>query len=387
MQALQPISSPLVGVPRRAAPPKFLTIKDFLMKIACPQCGFERDVPEDRLPGSSAIATCPRCRHRFRISRDGIVEDMPEPTPTPSSMPPSSDGDDPLPPGAIIPGASSDAGQPETPAGESIARDAPETPQDTASLHGSSLRKNNAEHDSEEAAYRKNAAEAYERQAAEHEDVPFALDNPWEHPERDGYPAAFYQTAMRVMFAASRFFAGLQADAPKTKALQFYLIICVFQILVEHFWAGVFSGLLAPDASTDTQLQQFLRALLPLGDLSLSSLSLALLLGIALRTMGLVLSAALYHLAFRISAPDRAEYPLIFQVLAYSTAPALLCIVPVAGGMAGAVWSIACSLIGCRYALRLSWGRVVGTLASLYMILVLTAMLIIKVATAFTSQM
>lgn len=360
------------------------------MKIVCPQCDFEREVPEDRLPGSSAIATCPRCRHRFRISRDGVVEDMPASTPPPSPGPSLPDGDDPLPPGAIIPGASSDAVQPgdepEAPAGTSTAREVPENPQTPPSPRGSFLRKDSAEPDDEEAAYRKNAAEAYERQAAaEHGDAPFALDNPWEHPERDGYPAAFYQTAMRVMFAASRFFAGLRPNVPKTKALQFYLIICVFQILVEHFWAGVFSGLLAPDASTDTQLQQAIRMLLPLGDLSLRSLSLALLMGVALGTMGLVLSAGLYHLAFRISAPDRAEYPLIFQILAYSTAPALLCIVPVAGGLAGAVWSIACSLIGCRYALRLSWGRVVATLVSLYVILVLFAMLLVKLAIAFNA--
>ncbi len=360
------------------------------MKIVCPQCGFAREVPEDRLPGGSAIATCPRCRHRFRISRDGVVEELPESTPPPSPGPSLPDRDDPLPPGAIIPGASSDAvqpgGEPEATAGTSTAREVPEHSQTPPSPRESSPRKNRAESDAEEAACRKNAAEAYERQAAaEHGETPFALDNPWEHPERDGYPAAFYQTAMRVMFAASRFFAGLRPNVSKSKALQFYLIVCVVQILVEHFWAGVFSGLLGPDASTDTQLQQTIRMLLPLGDLSLKSLSLALLLGVALGTMGLVLSAGLYHLAFRISAPDRAEYPLIFQVVAYSTAPALLCIVPVAGGLAGTVWSLACSLIGCRYALRLSWGRVVATLVSLYGLLVVFALLLVKLAMAFNA--
>ncbi|MDQ7832421.1 MAG: YIP1 family protein [Desulfovibrionaceae bacterium] len=37
------------------------------MRITCPECGFSRDVPDEKVPASTAVATCPKCRHRFRF--------------------------------------------------------------------------------------------------------------------------------------------------------------------------------------------------------------------------------------------------------------------------------------------------------------------------------
>lgn len=37
------------------------------MRITCPECGFSRDVPDDKVPAATAVATCPKCRHRFRF--------------------------------------------------------------------------------------------------------------------------------------------------------------------------------------------------------------------------------------------------------------------------------------------------------------------------------
>jgi len=37
------------------------------MRIICPDCGFSRDVPDDKVPATTAVATCPKCRSRFRF--------------------------------------------------------------------------------------------------------------------------------------------------------------------------------------------------------------------------------------------------------------------------------------------------------------------------------
>ena len=37
------------------------------MKIICPQCGFGREVPDDKVPAKSVFATCPKCRFKFRF--------------------------------------------------------------------------------------------------------------------------------------------------------------------------------------------------------------------------------------------------------------------------------------------------------------------------------
>jgi len=37
------------------------------MRITCPQCGFFRELPDNKVPVTSTMATCPKCRHRFRF--------------------------------------------------------------------------------------------------------------------------------------------------------------------------------------------------------------------------------------------------------------------------------------------------------------------------------
>ncbi len=45
------------------------------MRITCPNCGFSRDVPENKIPSNAQIATCPKCSHRFKF-RDIKKEDF-----------------------------------------------------------------------------------------------------------------------------------------------------------------------------------------------------------------------------------------------------------------------------------------------------------------------
>lgn len=343
------------------------------MKILCPQCEFGRDVPDDRLPGKAVIATCPRCKYRFRVSAAGVVS-------TDGLAPDAlneadaagtadvacefarnraeSGGDDPLPPGAIIPGAA-----------EEMPKNVRSTDAATpvhADTHAPVHTQASPAPESDFEAQQRLAREAYERQAAanaEQEGVDsFALDNPWENPQY-GYPAAFYQTAMRVMFAAPRFFAGLAPAATQWRPLAFYLVVGVLQIVIERLWGEVLSSALAPAAGGDPQLQGLLQMLAPE-----TSIAMTVLLRSAMITLELFFAAALYHLVFRLFTPAHANFSLVFQVLAYSSAPALLCIVPVAGSIAGFIWGLACSFIGCRYALRLSMAQTVMALVPLYLL-------------------
>ena len=40
------------------------------MRITCPQCGFFRELPDNKVPVTSTMATCPKCRHRFKFRPD-----------------------------------------------------------------------------------------------------------------------------------------------------------------------------------------------------------------------------------------------------------------------------------------------------------------------------
>lgn len=40
------------------------------MRIVCPQCGYSREIPANKIPARSSVATCPKCRFRFRFRED-----------------------------------------------------------------------------------------------------------------------------------------------------------------------------------------------------------------------------------------------------------------------------------------------------------------------------
>ncbi|MEG2173207.1 MAG: zinc-ribbon domain-containing protein [Desulfovibrionaceae bacterium] len=347
------------------------------MKIVCPQCEFGREIPDDRLPSKTAIATCPRCKYRFKVSATGAVstEGRAPAAPADGTAGTGVDtssavvspkygtahdaaGDDPLPPGAIIPRSPAENGATEA----SPPSEAP-LPSGSSTPAGSGPSKPNHPDFEEQ---QRLAHEAYRRQAeamAEQEGGDnFALDNPWDNPQY-GYPAAFYQTAMRVMFAAPRFFAGLVPSVSQWRPLAFYLVVGVLQIVIERLWGGVLSSALAPAAGTDPQLQALLQMLSPE-----TSIAMTVLLRSAMITLELFFAAALYHLVFRLFTPQNANFSLVFQVLAYSSAPALLCVVPVAGSIVGFIWGLAGSFVGCRYALRLSLSQTVTSLVPLYIL-------------------
>jgi hypothetical protein len=213
---------------------------------------------------------------------------------------------------------------------------------------------------------RRQAAEAY-RRASELPPVPDVreLSNPWEDL-RDGYLAAFYQTVVRVLFAAPRFFSGLLPQKRLVRALLFYLIVGLIQIVAEQFWLTVFIKALVVRAESDPHLTELL-ALLSRE----MSLPLFVLLRTAFTSLQLLVAAVLYHLMFRIVVPDKANFSVIFQVVAYASAPALLGIIPVLGSLTGFIWSIGCSIAGCRYALRISWLQTLMALGPLYALLFL----------------
>ena len=356
------------------------------MNIVCPQCGFARQVSEEKLPAASVIATCPHCRNRFRIHKDmpvaaPVEQEIPPSAPAapamsvPPAMPATSGTavgeDDPLPPGAVIPRSAPEDSlavqkQPAPdakPVRVTPAEDA-QTQQQAPPQSGSREEEQAQPLSEEEKDFRRAAAAAYEKQAEEGQsEQDFALDNPWEYPQREGYPASFYQTCVRVMFVAPRFFAGLKPDTPQRLALIFFLIVCVAQILIERLWGSALVSVLGPEAASDPQLQKLLEVLNPP-----SNMLLFLLTRTAFLTMQLFAMSALYFLVFKLITPQHANYQLIFQVMAYSSAPGLLCIVPVAGTVAGFIWGIACSFVGCRYALRLSWQQTLMGLVPIYVL-------------------
>ncbi|MDR2744913.1 MAG: zinc-ribbon domain-containing protein [Desulfovibrio sp.] len=314
------------------------------MVITCPNCAFSRDVPPEKMPAHSVIATCPKCSCRFRFS------------PT-ENVPPYVD--DPLPPGAVVPGRdtvseSSATGREE---GESAAGNAQIPCDEQGEITASS--RVAAQEDQTEEDRRLAATRAYSQESARFdnpgEEAAGTPDsNPWAAaPAPCGWFAAFYQTVLCVMFAAPRFFGALKPQPRPLRALGFYLLVSVAQIVVERFWGYMLLQYMsAGGPPADPQLAKLLAMLAPQANLAMT-----VLLRTGLLVLELYFFSAIIHLAYRFLAPDRADFSLVFQVIAYSAAPSLLCVIPLIGSLAGFVWSLSCITAGCRISLRLSWGQ------------------------------
>lgn len=288
------------------------------MIVMCPQCGFSRNVPEERLPQGSVIAKCPRCACRFRFSaKDGV--------------------------GAIVP---------------------PGTSHPDGEVEDIRVTASNA-YAAEQARF-ENEAKARAAMAAQE-----AARNPWATaPGQTGWLAAFYQTVIRVMFQAPQFFRSIQPVREIWRPLGFFLIICILQTVVERFWGKALLAFLMPDAQKDAELQHLLTLLNPE-----TSLALAILLRSGVLLFQLFIFAVLMYLVYRILVPGRAAFSSLYQILAYSASPWLLCIIPGLGSLAGALWSVACIAIGCRTAFGLTWAQ---TLAGFLPVIALIAPLLMQ---------
>lgn len=425
------------------------------MNITCPRCGFSRQVPADRLPARAVIATCPHCACRFRFGpstgEHEVLPDAPSTEQQETARGPYADAssapgqgaasgvdeaspvrgpeeDDPLPPGAIVPGtslgASGHSGQPdhagqsgqssqsgredrearggreESPAGRARSFEprgsgedehAEEDPRAAAGRayerehgrfapRGSAEGKNGSSHDNRDEDGRREAfgrhGDAGNGPHDEHgydDDYDHAEGGiPWETaPEPDGWIAAFYQTCMRVMFGAQRFFSQVQPGSPQMRALIFYLLVSVVQVIVERVWSGVFMSLMAPSAASDPQLEKMLLMLSPQ-----MSLPMVVLIKTGMSVIQLYVLSALINFTYGFVRGSRTDFSQVFQVLAYSAAPTLLCVVPLLGSLVGFVWMFACVLIGCRAALKLTWPQ---TLMGLAPVVLLLAPLILQI--------
>lgn len=279
------------------------------MLIVCPQCGFSRNVADDRLKGHYVTAVCPKCACRFKIFSDGHV-----------------------------------------------------------SILGDARNEGNAEEDKRMA-----AARAYEREQKRLEeesslkdevgDIDYVDDDmeyepptgiPWDDaPGTFGWFISFQVTVITVLVSPANFFRRLDPEQPVYKALLFFLIICVFQIVVERLWIEAFLHFFSSATINDPQMKTFLELLTPK-----TNIILTILLRAAISVLQLYIFSFLMSLAMRLVEPDMAGFSLIFQILAYSAAPSLFCIVPALGSLIGSIWGICCVAIGLRAACELEWPKV-----------------------------
>ncbi len=365
------------------------------MLIRCPECSFERQIDEKTIPANAVLATCPRCKCRFRFrNADGtpvVAENAaPEtpasetpvsgtPSPAPVQTPPAAsseaEGDDPLPPGAVIPHLpemedSPSAREPERQVDRPAEAPAPAdrkrpvaSGEETEQKGGSLLQ-----------VFRKASHKLSGQESFENE-----VGVPWEQPRRYNPLMGLYQTILQVMFNAPRFFAGLPASFEGlARPLAFYVIVGLFHTLVDRMWYLSSLEAAAPTIS-DPKVQELI------GDVAQSfSLPMTIILTPGILAIQLFFFSSIFYLMLRLVQPDHAQFRTIFRVIAYSAAPTIVCIIPVVGSLVGSVWFAMCCFVGCKYAMRLPWSRTALALGPLYLVAIAIGMQLFRQMVALT---
>jgi len=351
------------------------------MKIQCPSCRFERDVPDSSLrPGKTYKVTCPRCSAMFHFSRPEPEEFVIEPEETAVQAPAESAASvSPVP-------AEEKAGASEKPsdsaeASKSVSEErenATEQNEEEALPSGAVIPEFTREDEKPEAGPEKLVepeGDGQDDQKAREEEGPEEFHEgssgrgggmpagaPWESPEYYGFLGSFTRTLLGVLFHAPEFFRHVKCRFSVIRPILFYVLLSVFQVLCARLWSIKALRELSATA-TDPQT-------LAMAEQLMQSMNMPLMLLITpfFSIMQAVFLAGIYHLMIRMVQPDRADFATTLRVVCYSAAPLVLCIVPMFGSVIATGWSVLCVFIGCRYALRLSWLRTVLALLPLYIL-------------------
>jgi len=178
--------------------------------------------------------------------------------------------------------------------------------------------------------------------------------SPWDERDRLGAFRAYWLTWRQVIGGPSGFFARLPVDRGIAGPLLFGLVTLILGNLAGLFWQSVFY-------SSNEMLQALMEEV---GISPGSVLQLAVFLMPVYVVVQLFLWSGILHLMILLLARGGRGFEATFRVVAFSSAPALLYVVPFCGGLLASVWSAVLTIIGLREVHRVS-----GAVAALAVII------------------
>ncbi len=280
------------------------------MQIICPQCGFDRELAEDKIPARAQVATCPKCKHKFRFrSIDPGIETVDLPKASPAETGPA----------AEAPAAS-----------------------DSAPLAGDIW-----EHLESMAAPA--AAKASSKPAAPlpEEEVPF------ERLDVYGFFGGIAKTVRRALMEPARFFGSMPLKG-FARPMVFSMLMAEVGVFFQMFWVAV---------GVD-QMEQGLENM-PRSMIFMLTLALAPLFTL----VATYAQAGLFHFFLTLFKAGSRGMEATFRVVCYANSTILAMALPVAGPLVGIFWSLALLLIGTRATHGAGTARVLGAMGLLILFL------------------
>ncbi len=260
------------------------------MRITCPNCGFSRDVPPEKLPQRPVRATCPQCRHKFPF------------TPAPPAAAPAPAAEPNTPP----PSANADVWESLEAMSGPLQVSSPPADTDATEEDSSPLRH-------KETPFLTNEEDIPDSTSSAGDVEP--IPPTWE-TETASPLAAYLDTLRTILFSPVRFFRTLPVGAGYTKPLLFFLILAEAVAIAQALWQ--LAGILPPAPLTE-------------GLGHTGQATVALLLYPLQISFFLFLDTVVNHFFLHLFRGARRGFEGTFRAQAYSAAPMLLLIIPYLG--------------------------------------------------------
>ncbi len=294
------------------------------MRITCPNCMFEQNVPDEKIPPHAQRATCPKCKHKFKFrqiepSEEFILEDEPA----------TSEQD------------SSQSEQDPTPhTGESESKHQEHSLWSTLEDMGEGP---------EESPWDQRAHATKESSAS-----------PWENLQYYGFFPGFYQTVKRIMLTPHAFFQRLSLWG-LGMPLAFFILVSLIQALATFIWnmSGIFPATAEHGAPG-----------MGMGMMGAGSILILIFYPLFMAAWVFVASGVTHAFLLAFQA-GKSGFEGTFRATAYGSAPLLLAVLPLIGPFIGALWSLVVTVIGYKCIHDTYYSRVVLALIAPVLIVVL----------------
>jgi hypothetical protein len=171
---------------------------------------------------------------------------------------------------------------------------------------------------------------------------------PWEDTENYGFFDGMTRTISQSLFQPRSFFAGITWEGGMLQPVLYALILNTIGAVAGYSWSAL------------------------IGSSSLGSLGLTgkpgVLIGLTLPftiLVGLFIEASLIHLALMVIGAANRGFEATVRVICYSSAPELLNVIPIIGGLISPFWKLYLILIGLREGHTITMAKAVLTMALL----------------------
>jgi len=296
------------------------------MRITCPKCLFQQDVPDENIPPQAQNATCPKCKEKFQFreipeEEDFLLEEEPKERET---------------------GETLDQAVSETPDQEKKTGDEDKSLWSTLEDMGD--------------------LDELEPEEQDREDSRESSAAPWENLQHYGFFPGFFETVKRIMLAPGPFFSQMTLSG-LGMPLGFFILVSVIQVLATFVWnmTGIFPATAERGAPG-----------MGMGMMGAGSI-LILFVYPLIMAAWIFLAAGVTHLFLLAFQAGKSGFEGTFRATAYGSAPMLLGVLPFLGPIIGAVWSLVVTVIGYKSIHQTSFTRVILALIAPVLIIILLA--------------